>query len=127
MAITQHIQCCVPNTQRILCRPLPVCVLILQRREDLVKMVVIWVADVRPQDTVALRFIETKLQVLSVQVQVWFGACQTEEEVSVGKVGQFVAGGSGNCGRTGGRRRARWIQQYRTVNERGEACNTKGL
>lgn len=68
MAVAQHLQRGVPHAQWILSRSLPIRVLIFQRRENLVEVVIVRVSNVRPQDAVASSFVEAELEVLSVEV-----------------------------------------------------------
>lgn len=105
MPITKHLQRGVPHTQRVLRRSLPVRVFILQRREYLVQMIVIRVSHIRPQYTIASRFIKAELQVLSAEIQIGLGAGQTEHQTAVCEVRQLVAGRGRHRRRDGGRRR----------------------
>lgn len=91
MAVTQHLKSCVPVVQRAQDGPFPVRVLVFERREDLVQMEVVGVAHERAQDAVAARLIESELQILRAQVQIGLGARQTEQEVAIREVCQFVA------------------------------------
>lgn len=83
-------------------------------------MIIVRVTHVSPQYPVAFRLVETELEVLGVEVQIGFGAGQSEEQVAVGEVGQLVAGRRGHRRRAGRRRRVRRIQKYCSVDERGE-------
>lgn len=79
MPITQHLQRGIPNTQRILRRPLPIRILILQRRKDLIQMKIIRISHIRPQNPIPSTLIKTKLQILRTQVQIRFRTRQTEQ------------------------------------------------
>lgn len=87
VSITEHLERRVSYTQRILRRPLPIRVLVLQRREYLVQMVIVRVPHVRPQYSIAARLVEAELQVLGAEIEVGLGARETEHEVAVGEIG----------------------------------------
>lgn len=119
--VTQHFQRSVPNTQRILGGLLPVRVLVLQRRKNLVQVIKVRVPHKGPQDPVAPRLVETELQVLGAQIQVGLGAGEAEEKVPVGEVGQLVPCCRGHGGTGGGGRRGRGVQDDGAVDEGREA------
>lgn len=92
MPVTQHLQRRIPNTQRILCRSLPIRILIFQRRKNLIQMIIVRVPHVRPQNSIASTLIKTKLQILRTQIQIRLCTSQTEQQVSVGEIAKFVTG-----------------------------------
>ena len=71
MAVAKHFQRRVAHVERVLHGTLPVRVLVLQRREYLVQMVHVGVPNVRPQYAVSTTLVETELEVLRTEVQIW--------------------------------------------------------